>query len=162
MDVIIRHAVQEDYADVVRIMDQVQLMHVEWRPDIYKPTDCLLPKEYYEQLIEKEAVYVAETKADNDDEDCSRIVGVMVLQYRHIENSACVTRDIIFVDSMAVDEHYRGLGVGHCFFDELKKLKQEKNFDGIELQVNARNKAAYQMYAGYGFTEKSINMELLE
>jgi len=27
--------------------------------------------------------------------------------------------------------------------------------------VNAKNKAAYEMYCNYGFTEKSINMELL-
>ena len=44
----------------------------------------------------------------------------------------------------------------------LKNLKKEKNLDGIELQVNARNSAAYEMYKKYGFTEKSINMELLD
>ena len=30
-----------------------------------------------------------------------------------------------------------------------------------ELQLNAKNSAAYEMYKKYGFTEKSINMELL-
>lgn len=34
-------------------------------------------------------------------------------------------------------------------------------YDGIELQVNAKNKAAYKIYSDYGFTNKSINMELL-
>jgi len=43
----------------------------------------------------------------------------------------------------------------------LKDLKKEKHFDGIELQVNAKNVAAYEMYKKCGFTEKSINMELL-
>ena len=33
--------------------------------------------------------------------------------------------------------------------------------DGIEVQVNAKNHDAYEMYKNYGFTEKSINMELL-
>ena len=28
----------------------------------------------------------------------------------------------------------------------LKNLKKEKHFDGIELQVNAKNVAAYEMY----------------
>jgi ribosomal protein S18 acetylase RimI-like enzyme len=42
-----------------------------------------------------------------------------------------------------------------------KVIKEKKNLDGIELQVNAKNKAAYEMYCNYGFTEKSINMELL-
>lgn len=84
-----------------------------------------------------------------------------MIQYRHIESTNQVTRDVIFIDSMAVDEQYRGKGIGHAFFDFLKELKRQKGCDGIELQVNARNKAAYQMYVNCGFTEKSINMELL-
>lgn len=32
-------------------------------------------------------------------------------------------------------------------------------YDAIELQVNAKNRLAYEMYKNYGFTEKSINME---
>lgn len=46
-------------------------------------------------------------------------------------------------------------------FEKVKEIKAEKNLDGIELQVNAKNQAAYEMYCNYGFTEKSINMELL-
>ena len=44
----------------------------------------------------------------------------------------------------------------------MKQLKQEKGYDTIELQVNAKNRLAYEMYRKYGFTEKSINMELKE
>lgn len=84
-----------------------------------------------------------------------------MIQYRHIESSNQVTRNIIYIDSMAVDEQYRGKGIGHTFFELLKELKTQKGYDGIELQVNAKNKAAYKMYTDYGFTEKSINMELL-
>ena len=47
-------------------------------------------------------------------------------------------------------------------FDFIKELKKAKNLDGIELQVNAKNYAAYEMYKKCGFTEKSINMELLD
>lgn len=62
---------------------------------------------------------------------------------------------------MAMDRGYRGQGIGHQFFEKAKLLKEELKLDGIELQVNAKNKAAYEMYKNYGFTEKSINMELL-
>lgn len=68
---------------------------------------------------------------------------------------------MIFIDSMAVDENYRGQGIGHLFFEKVKQIKEQKHYDGIELQVNSKNKAAYEMYSKYGFTEKSINMELL-
>ncbi len=53
-----------------------------------------------------------------------------------------------------------GKGIGHQFFDKVKQPKAEKGCDTIELQVNAKNKKAYEMYRNYGFTEKSINMEL--
>lgn len=45
--------------------------------------------------------------------------------------------------------------------ERFTEIREENNYDGIELQVNARNTAARRMYEGCGFTEKSINMELL-
>ena len=97
--------------------------------------------------------YIAENEGN--------VIGILELIFRHIESPAQVTRDIVFIDTMAVDEPYRGMGVGHLFFEKVKEIKAKKRLDGIELQVNAKNQAAYEMYCNYGFTEKSINMELL-
>ena len=36
MDIIIRPAATSDFDSVVHIMNQVQALHVNWRPDIYK------------------------------------------------------------------------------------------------------------------------------
>jgi ribosomal protein S18 acetylase RimI-like enzyme len=154
MNIQIRPAKKTDYESVIKIMSQVQDMHVEWRPDIYKHNDNLIPQNVFEKIVENGTFYVAES--DNS------VVGVLEIAYRHVESSSHVTRDFIFVDTMAIDENYRRLGIGHKMFDFIKELKQEKNLDGIELQVNARNSAAYEMYKKYGFTEKSINMELLD
>ena len=154
MDIRIRNATTNDYESVIKIISQVQDMHVEWRPDIYKYNDNLITKEEFEKLVENNTFFVAENEN-------KKIVGVLEIILRHIESPAHVTRDVIFIDTMAVDEKYRGLGVGHKMFEFLKMMKIEKNMDGIELQVNARNRAAYEMYKKYGFTEKSINMELL-
>lgn len=154
MKVRIRIAKKVDYESVSNIMSQVQDMHVEWRPDIYKPNDNLIPEDVFEKIIENGTFYVAEI---ND-----MVVGVLEIVFRHIESPAHVTRDVIFIDTMAIDENFRGMGIGHQMFDFLKKKKQEKNLDAIELQVNARNRAAYEMYQKCGFTEKSINMELLD
>ncbi len=150
----IRSAIRSDYESVIKIVSQVQDMHVEWRPDIYKYNDNLITKEEFEKIIENKTFFVAESES-------KKIVGVLEIIFRHIESPAHVTRNVIFIDTMAVDEKYRGLGVGHKMFEFLKTMKIEKNMDGIELQVNARNRAAYEMYKKYGFTEKSINMELL-
>ena len=142
MKITIRTPQMQDYDRFSAIMDQVQQMHVEWRPDVYKPASPLITKELFGELLKGDSWYIAETDGSV------------------VEGPAQVTKDILFVSTMAVDEAYRGKGIGHQFFDKVKQLKAEKGCDTIELQVNARNKKAYEMYRNYGFTEKSINMEL--
>ena len=152
MEVKIRSPKQQDYDRFSNIMDQVQLLHVGWRPDVYKPATPLITKEMFEEILKGDNWYVAE--ADG------KVVGVLELITYHIENPSQVTRDILFISSMAVDQEYRGKGIGHQFFEKVKQIKEENGYDSIELQVNAKNKMAYEMYMNYWFTEKTINMEL--
>ena len=154
MNMNIRPAKETDYSAVVKIMSQVQEMHVQWRPDIYKHNDELFTEEIFADIVKGDTFFVAEI--DN------MVVGVLEIMFRHIETPAHVNRDVIFIDTMAIEEKYRGQGIGHEMFEFLKAMKTEKKMDGIELQVNARNIAAYEMYKKCGFTEKSINMELLD
>lgn len=153
MTEIIREARPEDYEPIVKLLNQVQELHEQWRPDIYKFNRGIFNQSIFEEEMQNNAIYVAQTEAG--------VKGVMEITYRHIELPVHVTRDVVFVDSMVVDREYRGKGIGHLFFDKLKEIKEAKKLDGIELQVNARNTMAYEMYKKYGFTEKSINMELL-
>ena len=154
MEVIVRLPRLQDYERVSKIMDQVQQLHVEWRPDVYKPASPLITMDMFEAILKDENWYVAE--ADGV------VVGVLELVKRHVESPAQVMKDVLFISTMAVDEKYRGKGIGHLFFEKVKRFKQEKGYDTIELQVNAKNRLAYEMYRKYGFTEKSINMELKE
>lgn len=151
MEFTVRNARMKDYESVIRIMSQVQQMHVHWRPDLYKPNPAMIPMDQFAKILD--TLFVAE--ADG------AVVGVMGLVFRHIETPSHVTRDILLIDSMAVDENHRGMGIGHLFFEKVRQIKEQRRCDGIELQVNAKNQAAYQMYANYGFTVKSITMELL-
>ena len=125
MEVIVRLPRLQDYERVSKIMDQVQQIHVEWRPDVFKPASPLITMDMFEAILKDENWYVAE--AD----------GVVV------ESPAQVMKDVLFISTMAVDEKYRGKGIGHLFFEKVKRLKQEKGYDTIELQVNAKNRLAY-------------------
>ena len=51
MNCIIRNAQMSDYDSVVRILNQGQALHINWRPDIYKPNDALLPKAVFEEIV---------------------------------------------------------------------------------------------------------------
>ena len=133
----IRFAENKDYEQVNAIMNQVQELHVMWRPDIYKACDTVLPQEMFEGMVSAQTMLVAE--------EGGNILGLLAFTHRHIETPAHVTRDVLFIDSMAVDEKHRGQGIGHQLFAFIRSLAHEKGFDGVELQVNARNHAAYEM-----------------
>lgn len=154
MKILVRNAKKEDYSAVRDIMNQVQQMHVQWRPDVYKANENLITEEIFGFMRESGNLYVADVEGN--------VVGVLEVTMKHVESPAHVTKDILFIDSMAVDSEFRGKGIGHAFFEKVKELKKESGADAIELQVNARNIAAMEMYKKCGFTEKSINMELLE
>lgn len=149
----IRLAVEQDYNAVERIMKQVHGMHVAWRPDIYKDMDPILPYDMYLEHLAEQQVLVADV--------AGQVVGLVIYLTRNIFGGPMRERKVLFVDSMAVEEQYRGQGIGHMLFDYVLQICQEQQYDSLELQVNAKNAAARAMYEKYGFTEKSINMEFL-
>lgn len=151
-NVLIRLAKLEDYDKIEYIMKQVHELHVNWRPDTYKVCETVLPYEVFEKAVREQTFLVAELNEE--------VVGLLHYIIRHIEVSNQVTRDTLYVESMAVDETHRGKGIGHKLFDYVKNIVIENHYDAFELQVNAKNVRAKEMYERYGFTEKSINMEL--
>ena len=150
---LIRYARIEDYNKVEEMMKQVQNLHVNWRPDNYRMSETILPYEVFTDAVNKNTFIVAELD--------EKVVGLCFYILKHIEHDNQVTRDILYIDSMAVDETYRGQGIGHKLFDYIKDIAQLKKIDGIELQVNSKNARARKMYEEYGFVEKSVNMELV-
>lgn len=51
MKITIRTPQMQDYDRFSAIMDQVQQMHVEWRPDVYKLASPLITKELFGELL---------------------------------------------------------------------------------------------------------------
>ena len=153
MDIRVRQAVSSDYKAAVKIIAQVHKMHVDWRPDIYKHNEEMLSVADFEEAIKTGNFYVAE---------CDGIVaGILDVNFRRMEKPTHVTRDILHIHTIAVEENYRRKGIGRKLLDFVKEIKTEKGCDAIDLQVNSQNTAAYETYKKYGFTEKSVNMELI-
>lgn len=143
-----------DLEQIEALWQQVQQLHIEMRPDIYKPVKRLMTEKELSEIIEGGTALVAVL------EDDVTVVGYADWMIREYKSPTHVERRVLFVDTMVVDEKYRHMGIGGCMFDQIREYAVEWELDGIELQVNARNAAAKQMYEKYGFTEKSINMEI--
>lgn len=153
MDVKVRLARENEYGQIEAIMKQIHELHTQWRPDIYKAVETVLPKEQFLEHLRRSEILAAEENGE--------VVGMAIYVTRRIAGGSQVERKVLFVDSMGVQDGYRGQGIGRLLFDELRRIYEEGGYDGLELQVSAKNLAARRMYASYGFTEKSINLELL-
>ena len=148
----IRPAAESDYPAVERIMQQVQALHVSLRPDIYKPYKIALPREEFDRAVRENRFFAAVCDGE--------VVGILHLQRHSVGSSTQVSRRVLFVDTLAVDESLRGKSIGQALLNHARSLRDELKLDGLELQVNARNRAARAFYARCGFTEKSVNLEL--
>ena len=63
MDIIIRPAETSDFDSVVHILNQVQALHVNWRPDIYKESKDFFSldafQDAFQDALGRETFYVA-------------------------------------------------------------------------------------------------------
>lgn len=108
MEFLIRSAEQKDWSAVTAIMSQVQQMHADWRPDLYKPNPEMIPQAVFAKILESGTCYVAQAE--------DKVVGVMLVAFYHKGNATHVERDVLYIDSMAVAPAYRGQGHRPCLF----------------------------------------------
>lgn len=78
MEIHIRNSKLDEYKTVESIMKQVQQMHIDWRPDVYKYCETVLPFEIYEQAVKDKTFFVAEYE--------EHVAGILFIVYRHIES----------------------------------------------------------------------------
>lgn len=60
------------------------------------------------------------------------------------------------ITNIAVDEEYRGLGVGNRLVEGLIQLCIDRNIKAITLEVRKSNEIAKSLYKKYGFKEYGI------
>lgn len=122
----IRLAEEKDYLQVEELMKQVHDMHVELCPNIYKP------------------------------EEDDKVVGVLSYIFRMISGKVVVDRKVMFIESLAVDEKYRNRGIGRGLLDRAKEICKAKGCDSLELQVNAKNIRAWEIYKNMVLKKKVL------
>ena len=140
---VIKQATEQDFAYAFSFIEKL------WDYNVY---DKEIVKSVYKEVLADDKSF-AFFLCDENGNYCGFCHGSFFPTF-WMSGSTC------YLASIITDEKYRGMGVGHLFFEKVKEIKGQKKFDGIELQVNAKNRAAYEMYSKYGFTEKSINIEL--
>ena len=105
-------------------------------------------KEYFENMIENEIVFVAQI----EDNVVGYLAGSICEQINYVKESFAE------LDNMCLDEEYRRFGIGTLLMDEFKKYCKEKNMQNIKVTASATNNRAIQFYMKNGFEDYNVTL----
>ena len=144
-------ATKHDRPDVERLAKQVHEMHVQWRPDLFTMPDELFPEEHYSELLKNRELYVAKMNGT--------VVGFALVRMRISEGVGRVTRKIMLIDQLCVDETLRNHGIGTQMMEEVRVLARAFGCTDLQLGVYPQNDEAVSFYQKCGFMIRSIDMQ---
>lgn len=155
MSIVVRAARREELDRVNALRRMVNDVHVQGRPDIFRPGFC-------EEL--QNHIHAAFDDADSDVVVAlaeGEIVGFATVQYiRRPESPYCLARDFYRVEEFGVDARHRRQGVATALVDYMKADARAKGFGRIELDVWAFNEGALAFYESAGFQTYRRYMEM--
>ncbi len=145
-------------------MDKKKLELIEYK-NIYKDDYISLNMNWLKkyELLEKKDISILENV---EDEILKKNGKVFLLKIKDGEIIGTVgmlpqSKDVVEIIKLAVDEKYKGLGLGEYLMLELIEKIIELNYKSIILYTSSKLKAALNLYKKIGFIESPIAEENL-
>ena len=138
----------DDFKRVNELAKQVHELHVNWNPDLLLSVDEVLPKEYFEILIQNKEIFIA--KLNNE------IVGYVIFSIREKDNPSMRYRKQLNIEAICIDENCRRNGIGTLLLNHTRKVGKEQGCTDMYLTVNQENENAIKVYEKFGFKVKNI------
>ena len=142
----IRFATESDLERVNELRKQVNDLHVEGKPDVFKPGFSDDLRDFINVIWkdpEQEIVVAV---------DCGIVCGFAIIHHiNKPENPFMYERDFLDIDEFCVDEAYRRKGAATELIAFIKSYAKEKGFHRIELNMWEFNQGALAFYEAVGF-----------
>ena len=150
----IRRAEEKDIEGIRKLLYQVNQVHADGRPDLFKSGGIKYTEEELKEIINDRTrpIYVY-------DED-EIILGYAFIWYEQTkESTSTYSVKSMYIDDLCVDETARGKSVGKQLFEFLKEEAKREACDRITLHVWECNPNAYGFYEHLGMKPLYTNME---
>ncbi|MBO5337847.1 MAG: GNAT family N-acetyltransferase [Lachnospiraceae bacterium] len=150
----VRFAEEKDLDRVNELRKQVNDIHVEGRPDIFKAGFGEEIRDFAKVILNGENSDIIVVERDGI------ICGMACVDYVNRPETAYGNpRSFYHVQEIAVDEAFRRQGVARELFEFMKKDAQQRKLPQIELDVWEFNESAREFYEAVGFKETRRWME---
>ncbi|MBQ7724817.1 MAG: GNAT family N-acetyltransferase [Lachnospiraceae bacterium] len=150
----VRFAMENDIPAIMELLKQVNRVHQEGRPDLFKLATKYTEKELSDILKnDKTPVFVYE---DTD----GKILGHGFCVLQHPENTNLL-HDLLtlYIDDICVDEAARGRNVGRKIYEHIVSYARRCGCYNVTLNVWSCNPGAMKFYESLGLLPYKIGME---
>ena len=151
----VRRAMEKDIPRVMELLVQVDMVHHNGRPDIFKG-----PATKYNESELKEIFACDETPVFVCVNENDVVLGHAFTIHKQVRDHSVLT-DVktLYVDDICVDEGARGQGVGKTLYEHVVAYAREQGFYNLTLNVWACNPTAMKVYEAMGLKAQKIGME---
>ena len=153
----VRRAQDKDITAILGLLVQVNMVHHNGRPDIFKG-----PTTKYNAAELKEIIACDNTPVFVFEDDNGDILGhAFCVHKQEIGSNLLTDIKTLYIDDICVDENARGKHVGSALFEAVSEYAKKECFYNITLNVWSCNPAAVKFYEAMGLTPQKIGMEMI-
>lgn len=153
MAIMVRRATKQDIPAIMELLKQVNKVHYDGRPDLFK-----LATKYTEDELEailnddNTPIFVADKEGN--------VLGHGFCVFQRPANTRLLT-DILtlYIDDICVDEKARGENVGRAIYDHIIDFARKSGCYNVTLNVWNCNPGAMKFYEKLGLEPYKIGME---
>ena len=152
----IRTAKEKDIERIGELLSQVDLVHHNARPDVFKVGRKYSSIQLQELLKnEKYAILVSVDQFD-------QVLGYCFCIFIKHENDSVLT-DIktLYIDDLCVDEKLRGKHIGRELYEAAVRIAKDNACYNVTLNVWSCNPSAMRFYESLGLVPQKIGMEAI-
>lgn len=150
----IRLAGIRDIGAINNLLLQVQKVHSNARPDLFKDGGKKYRGSELEEIIKNDKTPIFVYDEDN------KIVGYVfcIITNHHNETSFC-DHKTLYIDDLCVDSNSRGNGIGTALYEYVLKYAKDIGCYNVTLNVWEGNDGAMEFYKNIGMKIQKIGME---
>ena len=154
MSITVRRANVSDIPTIMGLLVQVNMVHHNGRPDLFKgPTTKYTEDELREIITSDETpVFVC---VDDDD----RVLGHGFCVIEHYGGQLMTERSTLYIDDICVDEAARGKRIGEAIYRHITEYAKALGCYNVTLNVWSCNPDAMAFYEKLGLVPYKIGME---
>jgi ribosomal protein S18 acetylase RimI-like enzyme len=150
----IRNAQEADIPRIIDLLHQVDMVHYDKRPDLFKPNTTKYDEQELVTLLgdENKPIFVF---------DDGEVQGYAFCQITEVKDDRLLQdRKTLYIDDLCVDESARGKHIGKVLFDYLRDYAKSIECHAITLNVWEGNDSAIRFYQNRGMHPQKTCMEI--